>query len=103
MRELRRVPIHRALNRPNLFMGGDRELMLFSLMLTAILVFSVMTWWSTLLGFGLWTFSAAALRRMGKSDPYLRQVYTRHTKYAAYYAARAHVTGLARDVPLNWK
>ena len=103
MRELRRIPIHRALNRPNLFMGGDRELMLFSLMLAAILIFSVMTWWSTVLGLGFWVLSAAALRRMGKSDPYLRHVYTRHTKYVSYYAARAHITGNAREIPLNWK
>jgi type IV secretion system protein TrbD len=103
VRELRRVPIHRALNRPNLFMGGDRELMLFALMLAAILIFSVFTWWSILLGIVMWVLAAAALRRMGKSDPYLRHVYTRHTKYVGYYPARPHVTGLPRDVPQQWK
>lgn len=103
MRELRRIPIHRALNRPNLFMGGDRELMLFALMLAAILIFSVMTWWSAVLGFALWVLSAGALRRMGKSDPYLRHVYARHTRYGSYYAARSHVTATTREIPLHWK
>ena len=103
MRELRRLPIHRALNRPNLFMGGDRELMLFSLMLAAILIFSVLTWWSIVLGIVLWAVTAGALQRMGKADPFLRHVYIRHTKYASYYAARPHHTGLTRETPSKWK
>ncbi|MET0618557.1 MAG: VirB3 family type IV secretion system protein, partial [Luteibacter sp.] len=36
---IRTVPIRRAGNRDNLFMGGDRELVLFSGLLAAALIF----------------------------------------------------------------
>ena len=37
---LRKIPIRRAGNRHNLFMGGDREMVMFSGLLAAILVFA---------------------------------------------------------------
>ncbi|MET0937545.1 MAG: conjugal transfer protein TrbD, partial [Luteibacter sp.] len=41
---IRTVPIRRAGNRDNLFMGGDRELVLFSGLLAAALIFSAQEW-----------------------------------------------------------
>lgn len=37
---LRAIPIRRAGNRENLFMGGDRELVMFSGLLAGALIFS---------------------------------------------------------------
>ena len=46
----REVPFHESANRPQLLMGGDRELILVSAILAAMLVFAVMKWWSILAG-----------------------------------------------------
>jgi type IV secretory pathway TrbD component len=41
---LRAIPIRRAGNRENLFMGGDRELVMFSGLLAGALIFSAKTY-----------------------------------------------------------
>jgi hypothetical protein len=48
MDQPREVPFHESANRPQLLMGGDRELILVSAILAAMLVFAVMNWWSIL-------------------------------------------------------
>jgi type IV secretory pathway TrbD component len=74
---LRSIPIRRAGNRHNLFMGGDRELVMFSGLLAAILVFATQEWIALCLGIGLWFISLWMLRTMAKADPQLRFVYLR--------------------------
>lgn len=86
---LRTIPIRRAGNRHNLFMGGDRELVMFAGLLAFALVFSAQELRATILGLLLWFAALYALRLMAKSDPKLRSVYLRHRKYKAYYAARS--------------
>ncbi|WP_430231251.1 conjugal transfer protein TrbD [Nitrosomonas communis] len=86
---LRSIPIRRAGNRPNLFMGGDRELVMFSGLLAFTLVFSAHDWKALAYGIILWVFTLFALRLMAKNDPQLRQVYLRHRRYRKYYAARS--------------
>lgn len=87
---LQRVPIRQAGNRANLFMGGDRELVMSSILLAATLIFATQDWLAAAFGAFLWVASLAVLRRMAKSDPWLRQVYLRSLKYPqAYYPARA--------------
>ena len=51
---LRKIPIRRAGNRHNLFMGGDREMVMFSGLLAAILVFAAQDWLAFFLGVGMW-------------------------------------------------
>jgi type IV secretory pathway TrbD component/type IV secretory pathway VirB2 component (pilin) len=51
---LRKVPIRRAGNRDNLFMGGDRELVMFAGLLAFALVFSAQEVRATLVGLVLW-------------------------------------------------
>src|SRR6266853_770957 len=53
----REVPFHESANRPQLLMGGDRELILVSAILAAMLVFAVMKWWSIVAGLVLWLIS----------------------------------------------
>src|ERR1700754_3740562 len=53
---LQRVRIHRALSRPNLLFGADRELVLITGLASVILIFVVLTWFSALFGMVTWIF-----------------------------------------------
>jgi type IV secretory pathway TrbD component len=86
---LRKVPIRRAGNRQNLFMGGDRELVMFSGLMAFALIFSAQETRATVVGLLLWFASLHLCRVMAKSDPKLRFVYMRHRRYKPYYAARS--------------
>lgn len=82
---LARSRIHRALSRPNLLMGADRELVLLTGLAAAISAFVVLTWFSVLFGIAIWIGVVAALRMMAKADPMMRQVYVRHIGYRPTY------------------
>lgn len=86
---LRSVPIRQSGNRHNLFMGGDRELVMFSGLLAAILVFAAQDWFALIIGVLLWFAALWALRLMAKADPKMRFVYLRQRKYQSYYPARS--------------
>ncbi|QSQ54822.1 VirB3 family type IV secretion system protein (plasmid) [Xanthomonas translucens pv. undulosa] len=86
---LRAIPIRRAGNRENLFMGGDRELVMFSGLLAGALIFSAQEVRATVFGLALWFGALFALRLMAKADPKLRHVYLRHRRYKPYYPARS--------------
>lgn len=89
MDDRRIIPIHSAVNKPNLFLGGDRELVMFTGLCAAALIFTAQEWYAALFGIGLWTGALYALRLMAKADPFLRQVYLRHRRYRAFYPARS--------------
>ncbi|MBM3095886.1 conjugal transfer protein TrbD [Ensifer sp. T173] len=82
---LARSRIHRALSRPNLLMGADRELVLLTALAAVILIFVVLTWYAALFGAAIWLVAVAALRMMAKADPLMRRVYIRHISYRSYY------------------
>ncbi len=82
---LQRNRIHRALSRPNLLMGADRELVLMTGLAAVILIFVVLTAYSIILGIVAWVMVFSILRAMAKSDPLMRQVYVRHMRYRAHY------------------
>lgn len=84
---LQRNRIHRALSRPNLLMGADRELVLVTGLAAAILIFVVLTLYSALFGVAVWIVVIAALRMMAKADPMMRRVYARHISYRPHYRA----------------
>jgi type IV secretion system protein TrbD len=86
---LRRIAIRRTGNRHNLFMGGDRELVMFSGLVAFALIFSAQELRATVVGLVLWFGALFACRLMAKSDPKLRSVYLRHRTYKAYYPARS--------------
>jgi len=86
---LRAIPIRRAGNRENLFMGGDREMVMFSGLLSGSLIFSAQELRATIFGIALWFSALFVLRLMAKADPKLRHVYMRHRTYKAYYAPRS--------------
>jgi type IV secretion system protein VirB3 len=87
---LRKIPIRRSANRPNLFMGGDRELVMFSGLCAGALIFSAMTKLSIAYGLALWFGLLFVWRLMAKKDPLMRQVYLRHRRYQQrVYLARS--------------
>lgn len=57
---LRIIPIRRAGNRHSLFMGGDREMVMFSGLLATALVFSAQEWKATIFGIALWFIGSVA-------------------------------------------
>ncbi|PYE92945.1 type IV secretion system protein VirB3 [Rhizobium sp. PP-F2F-G38] len=85
MSGLRRHRVHRALSRPNLLMGADRELVLITGLASVILIFVVLTVYSAIFGLAVWIVIVGALRMMAKSDPMMRQVYLRHISYKPTY------------------
>jgi type IV secretion system protein VirB3 len=84
---LDRSRIHRALSRPHLLLGADRELVLLTGLAAIILIFVVLTVYSALFGVAVWIVVVAALRMMSKADPMMRRVYVRHIGYRPYYRA----------------
>lgn len=86
---LRTIPIRQCGNRPSLFMGGDRELVMFLGLLSAILVFAAQDWLAAIAGIVLWFLSLKGLRLMAKSDPHMRAIYLRQRAYQAFYPPRS--------------
>ena len=86
---LRVIPIRRAGNRTNLFMGGDRELVMFTGLIAFALVFSAQELSASIYGIVLWLCSLYLLRLMAKADPAMRFVYLRHRRYHRYYPAQS--------------
>lgn len=86
---LARSRIHRALSRPNLLMGADRELVLLTGLAAIILIFVVLTWYAVLFGVAVWTLVIGMLRMMAKADPMMRRVYLRHVGYRHHYRSTA--------------
>lgn len=82
---LHRNRIHRALSRPNLLMGADRELVLLTGLAAVILIFVVLTVYSALFGVAIWIGIVGALRVMAKTDPLMRKIYVRHIRYRHQY------------------
>mgnify|MGYP000919698491 CR=1 FL=1 len=99
----RETAIHQSANRPNLLLGGDRELVLVMVMIAGGLAFSLASWWGIGVAAVLWVGSMAALQRMGKADPLLRPVYMRHIRYAAHYPAKSGLHSRNAETPKYWK
>ena len=99
---LREVAIHESANRPNQLLGGDRELVLVALLVTVSLSFALATWWGIVLSTVLWVTAVAVLKRMGKADPQLRQVYLRHIRYRAFYPAKSGLYSRCLPTPARW-
>lgn len=99
----REIVIHQSLNRPNQLMGADRELALVSLLTSIALGFSLASWWGLGLAFVFYLMAMGVLRRMGKADSMLRQVYMRHIRYRSFYPAKSGLYSKCIQVPMTWK
>lgn len=87
--ELRKILIRKVGNRVSLFLGGDRELVMFVGLLVFALIFSAQTWYSFLIGISIWFVCLFLLRKATKADPLLRQVYLKSLRYQMYYDAQS--------------
>ena len=99
---LREVIIHESANRPNQLLGSDRELVLVALLISVSLAFALATWWGIVLSTALWATAVAVLKRMGKADPQLRQVYLRHIRYRSFYPAKSGLYSRCLPTPTRW-
>ena len=66
---LRRIPIRRIGNRPSLFMGGDREGVMFTGIISAVLIFAAQEFYTVIEGIALWIIALFVFRALAKSDP----------------------------------
>ncbi len=89
MSDLRRTILHRALHRPNLLLGGERELVMFTLLISGGLVATALNVPALIVGGLVWGLSVGLLRRMAKADPQLSSVYRRQLRYGVFYPARS--------------
>lgn len=89
---LRRTPLHRALHRPNLILGGERELVLISAILCGGVAVSGLNLVSTGIGVCVWLVSVALLQMMAKVDAHLSKIYLRYLRYRPYYPARTRLS-----------
>ncbi|RZA08973.1 MAG: conjugal transfer protein TrbD [Moraxellaceae bacterium] len=86
---LRRSTINRALTRPSLLLGCERELILMAGLIAAIMIFALKTWSSILFGVGIWVVALILLRRIASADPLASKVYLRQFKNQDIYLARS--------------
>lgn len=89
MKQLRTIPFYRALSRPELVAGCEREPILFTGLMTFTLIVAGSTVLTLFIGILIWLICFQLLRKMGKADPYMSKIYIRHIKYRAYYPPRA--------------
>lgn len=83
---LRRIPFHRVLHRPNLILGGERELVLFTALLTGGLAVTAQNVLATVVSLLIWVVCIGFLRKMAKADPQMSRIYFRQLQYGVYYA-----------------
>jgi type IV secretion system protein VirB3 len=96
-----RTPVRQSLLRPMLLLGGERELVIMSMMLAGILVFSLGTLGTAVIGVIFWSLAMFVLQRMAKNDPQLSKVYIRHVNRKIYYPASPHWTAPERELKKN--
>lgn len=97
------TPMRASLNRPQMLLGGERKLVLFSGVLCAVFVASTLKLWAFVAAGALWMFFIAVLSRMGKADPMLSQVYARHLRYADWYPAKSGLHIVGRKTKMSWR
>lgn len=92
MTGLRKTKFLRVFYRPNLLLGGERGLVLYSAFASGTLTLTSMNLIAGILALAIWIGSLWALRKMAKSDALMSKVYLRQTRYRAYYPARSRST-----------
>jgi len=96
MNEPEQTIMRTSLSRPQQLLGGDREMVIMAGLGAAMMAVSVMTFVSFLLALvGFWTI-VIVLARIGKADPMMRKVYSRHLQYKDFYPRKAGLPALAR-------
>lgn len=87
MSNLRKVPMYRALTRHQLLMGCDKETVLFVGLVCGFIAFTVAFPFGAIAGLVIFLVGVGLMRKAGKADPLMREVYYRHRDYQDYYSA----------------
>lgn len=90
--------IHVSLNRPILFMGGERTLVLMLMVIAGVFIFSLAKVWAAAVGITLWMAGHWVLVRAAKFDPQLSKTGLRSLGYRPYYSASATPFAKNREV-----
>ena len=98
MAELRRVPLHQALTRPQLLAGGEREPMLIMAIICFTLVFVGLSWFTFVGALILYFMGTIGLRQLAKSDPMMTHIYLRHIRYQRFLGARPTLLAQPRKI-----
>lgn len=90
--DLPKIAFRASMNRPIQVAGGDRRLVIVSLLLGAYVGFIATVAFGLLLGVPLgifiWGVLAYAANKAGKVDPFFFDVALRHIRYRNFYPAR---------------
>ena len=84
-----RATIHKSVIRHPHVMGGDREIILVSILISVASIMILMNVQSIIFGFGLSLFAVPIAQKIYKTDPLLKDLYIRYIKYKSYYPNRA--------------
>lgn len=103
MEEAEQTIMRTSLSRPQQLLGGDRELVIMSGLGAALMAVSVMTFLSFLVAFLSFGAIVAVLAKIGKADPMMRKVYSRHLQYRDFYPAKSGVTSLGKAPKRSWR
>jgi type IV secretion system protein VirB3 len=87
--ELRKTNIHRALHRPNLILGGEREPVLVLAIVCAGVGVSALNLVALSIAGAVWLIAVGFLRMMAKADPCMTKIYLRQLRYPPYFPARS--------------
>jgi type IV secretion system protein VirB3 len=96
--QARTLKIHHSLMRPILLMGAERDLVLITAIIAAVLVLSLQRPLFIAAGVVIWSLGLGALQRAAKADPQLSRVYLRHVRYRAFYEAQSRVSAMTPTI-----
>ena len=99
--DVRENRVHGSLLTPILFLGGERELALLTVLFSVGLVVLIQTVMSLVLGLVIWLVTLPLLRLMARKDHQFSQVYRRSLQYRRYYPPS--VTPWQRSSGSRWQ
>lgn len=86
---LRRKRIHQAFHQPIMVGGAERKPALTLAFICVVLAVNGATVVAAVIASVLWFAGFPLLRRMGKADPKMAELYRRAVRYQGYYAPRS--------------
>lgn len=81
--------IHKSVIRHPHVMGGDRDIIYVSILISIASAMILMNIESIIFGLILFFVAVPAAKKMYKTDPILKDLYIRYIKYKHYYPCRA--------------
>jgi len=85
MDELQRVPIYQAINKPVLYFGAERSLVIMLGAMSGMLMWMGGTWFTFFVGLVIWFIGIYYLREMAKKDPIMSIVFRKYQYYKTFY------------------